>query len=62
MSIRTSNRNFEGRSGTKDAQLYLTSCEAAAAAALTGEFTDPRTLEMEYPSITMPEKFLIDDS
>ena len=62
ISIRTSNRNFEGRSGTKDAQVYLTSCEAAAAAALTGEFTDPRTLRMEYPRVRMPERYLIDDS
>jgi aconitate hydratase len=62
ISIRTVNRNFEGRSGTKDAQVYLTSCEAAAAAALTGEFTDPRTLRMEYPRVRMPERYLIDDS
>jgi aconitate hydratase len=61
VSIRTSNRNFEGRSGTKDAQIYLTSCEAAAAAALTGEFTDPRKLGQDYPSVKMPDKYLIDD-
>jgi predicted aconitate hydratase len=60
VSIRTSNRNFEARSGTKDAQLYLTSCEVAAAAALTGEFTDPRKLG-DCPVVTMPDDYLIDD-
>jgi len=44
VSVRTFNRNFEGRSGTKDAQVYLTSAEVAAATALTGQLTDPRTL------------------
>ncbi len=62
VSIRTSNRNFEGRSGTKDAQVYLASCEIAAAAAITGEFTDPRKLGQDYPSINMPDEYLIDDS
>ncbi|MBT3181687.1 MAG: aconitate hydratase [Deltaproteobacteria bacterium] len=62
VSIRTSNRNFEGRSGTKDAQVYLTSCEVAAAAAIEGEFADPRKLGLEYPSIMMPEQYVIDDS
>ena len=62
VSIRTINRNFEGRSGTKDAQVYLTSCEVAAAAAITGEFADPWKLGMEYPRVKMPEKFVIDDS
>lgn len=61
VSIRTVNRNFEGRSGTKDAQVYLTSCETAAAAVITGEFTDPRELGT-YPLTNMPEKFFIDDS
>lgn len=61
VSIRTINRNFEGRSGTKDAQVYLTSCEVAAAAAIRGEFTDPRKLGMEYPCVKMPERYLIDD-
>ena len=60
VSIRTINRNFEGRSGTKDAQVYLTSCEVAAAAALSGEFTDPRTLG-DYPRVAMPERYAIDD-
>ncbi len=62
VSIRTSNRNFHGRSGTKSAKLYLTSPETAAAAVITGKMTDPRNLEMEYPKVTMPKKFYIDDS
>ena len=61
VSVRTINRNFEGRSGTKDAQVYLTSCEVAAAAAITGELVDPRTLGIDYPEVTMPDSFLIDD-
>lgn len=60
VSIRTINRNFEGRSGTKDAQVYLTSCEVAAAAAIAGEFSDPRNLG-EYPRVKTPEKYLTDD-
>ena len=62
VSIRTSNRNFEGRSGTKDAKVYLTSVEAAAAAALTGHLTDPRDLGVPCPEVTVPERFKIDDS
>ncbi len=62
VSIRTSNRNFFGRSGTKSAELYLTSPETAAAAVITGEMTDPRDLGMDYPQVEMPEKFYIDDS
>jgi len=62
VSIRTSNRNFFGRSGTKSANLYLTSPETAAAAVITGEMTDPRDLKMDYPRVEMPEKFYIDDS
>ncbi len=61
VSLRTFNRNFEGRSGTKDARVYLVSPEVAAAAALTGTITDPRTLGA-YPDIHMPAAFLIDDS
>lgn len=62
VSLRTSNRNFQGRSGTADAQVYLVSPETAAAAVITGRFTDPRDLDMPYPEISMPEKFYIDDS
>ena len=61
VSLRTFNRNFEGRSGTRDGQVYLVSPEVAAVAALTGYITDPRTLG-DYPEITMPEEFLINDS
>ena len=61
VSLRTFNRNFEGRSGTADGQVYLVSPETAVAAALTGEITDPRLLG-DMPQITMPEKFLINDS
>ncbi len=61
VSLRTFNRNFEGRSGTKDAKVYLVSPELAAASALTGYITDPRTLG-DYPAITMPDAFRIDDS
>jgi len=62
VSIRTSNRNFFGRSGTKTAKLYLTSPETAAASLITGKMTDPRDLGMDYPRVEMPEKFYIDDS
>ncbi len=61
VSLRTFNRNFEGRSGTADGQVYLVSPETAVAAAITGEITDPRLLG-EMPEIKMPEKFLIDDT
>lgn len=60
VSLRTSNRNFEGRSGTAGARVYLVSCEAAAAAALSGKITDPRDLG-DPVEVTVPEKFLIDD-
>ena len=62
VSIRTSNRNFFGRSGTKSANLYLTSPETAAAAVITGKMTDPRDLGIDYPLVEMPEKFYTDDS
>ncbi len=61
VSLRTFNRNFEGRSGTKDGQVYLVSPEVAAASAITGYITDPATLGDE-PVITLPEKFKINDS
>ncbi len=61
VSLRTFNRNFLGRSGTKDANVYLVSPETAVAAALTGEITDPMTLG-EMPEITLPESYQIDDS
>lgn len=61
VSLRTFNRNFEGRSGTKDAKVYLCSPEVAVASALFGKITDPRRLG-EMPNIKLPEKFRIDDS
>ena len=62
ISVRTNNRNFEGRSGTKSGQIYLVSPETAALCALKGEFVDPLTMpENDYPNFKMPDKFLIDD-
>ena len=61
ISLRTFNRNFEGRSGTADGQIYLVSPETAAASALTGVLTDPTALD-GYADIEMPEKFLINDN
>ncbi|OPL13553.1 MAG: aconitate hydratase, partial [delta proteobacterium MLS_D] len=61
VSLRTSNRNFRGRSGTPDADLYLVSCETAAAAAVTGRITDPRDLDMPFPPIKLPSTFRVND-
>ncbi|MFC0015835.1 MULTISPECIES: aconitate hydratase [Allobacillus] len=54
-SLRTTPRNFPGRSGTKEDSVFLVSPETAAASALTGKITDPRTLDMDYPQIDEPE-------
>jgi aconitate hydratase len=62
VSLRTSNRNFEARSGTKDARVYLVSPEVAAAAALSGVITDPRELGLEYPRVEMPARFVVEDN
>ncbi len=61
VSLRTFNRNFLGRSGTKDGQVYLVSPETAVAAALCGVITDPRDLGV-MPKITLPDHYAIDDS
>ncbi len=61
VSVRSFNRNFPGRSGTKDAQVFLASPETCVAAALTGYITDPRELK-KYPKVEMPDKITIDDS
>jgi aconitate hydratase len=66
VSLRTFNRNFAGRSGTKVDQVYLVSPETAVASVLTGKITDPRELGglfgIEYPNIEMPDKFIVNDS
>jgi aconitate hydratase len=64
VSLRTSNRNFYGRSGTTSAQVYLVSPEAAVAAALAGTIVDPTDycVSEPYPPIALPERFIIDDS
>ena len=61
VSLRSVNRNFLGRSGTEDAQVYIASAEVCAAAAIAGAITDPRDLGMP-PDVTMPESFVIDDN
>lgn len=61
VSLRTINRNFEGRSGTKSAQVYIVSPETAVASALSGKLTDPNSLG-EAPLISVPEHFLVNDN
>ena len=61
ISLRTFNRNFEGRSGTKDASVYLVSPETAAVSAIAGVFTDPRAIK-DMPEFKIPEKFDINDN
>ena len=61
ISLRTFNRNFEGRSGTKDGQIYLVSPEMAAISAITGVLTDPRTIG-DMPEFKLPEEFDINDN
>ena len=61
ISCRTFNRNFAGRTGTKGDQSYLVSPETAVAVAITGEFTDPRELGIEYPAFDEPQEFWSDD-
>jgi len=61
ISLRTFNRNFEGRSGTKDGQIYLVSPEVAAASAIAGVLTDPRSLG-DMPAFELPKEFIINDN
>jgi len=62
-SVRTSNRNFLGRSGTKNANVYLVSPEVAAATVIAGELADPRDVfkNKPYPQIELPDRFIVDD-
>ena len=61
ISLRTVPRNFPGRSGTKDDQVYLCSPETAAASALAGIITDPRTMDMDYPRFKEPKQIIINN-
>ncbi|WP_106497834.1 aconitate hydratase [Lentibacillus sp. Marseille-P4043] len=60
-SLRTTPRNFPGRSGTREDSVYLASPETVAASALTGKITDPRTLNFAYPKVNEPTKSMVDD-
>ena len=63
VSLRTNNRNFEGRSGTKSAKVYLVSPPVAVLAALYGKVVDPATVaDIKYPRVKMPKAFKVDDS
>ena len=62
VSVRTFNRNFSGRSGTRNDRVYLVSPETAVATALTGYLTDPNTLAFPHPEISEPERYLVDDA
>lgn len=61
VSVRSFPRNWEGRSGTPDDQVFLSSPETAVAAAITGEITDPRDLGIPFPSVQSPQQYVIDD-
>ncbi len=61
VSLRTNNRNFMGRSGTRDAKVYLSGVEVAVASALTGRITDPRTLGIKPPVVQEPAAYYADD-
>ncbi len=61
-SLRTTPRNFPGRSGTREDSVFLCSPETAAASALTGQITDPRTLDMKYPKVKDPDHPTVDDA
>jgi len=62
VSVRSFPRNWEGRSGTEDDQVFLASPETAVACAITGEITDPRDLHIDYPLIDEPDEYAIDDA
>jgi aconitate hydratase len=62
VSLRTFNRNFKGRSGTDDAQVFLVSPETAAASAIAGKLADPRRMNFKPVIVAVPERFPVDDS